>query len=69
MFDDSSYPHNEGSVSCAPPPTPTKNLNDNEANVAFMQHFIPFIDPDTANLFDPSQCPENTLKYIILKVR
>jgi hypothetical protein len=69
MFDDSSYDHHDSSASSAQAPPPADNVNEDEADAAFMQQFLPFIDPDAANPFDPSRFSEDTMKYVHPKAR
>jgi hypothetical protein len=64
MFDDSSYDHHDWPASSVHAPPPAENVNKDEADVAFMQQFLPFIDPDAADPFDPSRFSEDTMKYV-----
>ena len=34
-----------------------------------MQHYLPFIDPDAADPFDPSKFSKDTIKYIHLQAK
>ena len=40
------------------------NSNKDEADATFMQQGLPFIDLNAANLFDPSQFSDDTMKYV-----
>ena len=48
---------------------PADNANEDEADAAFMQQVLPFIDPDAADSFDPSRFSEDTMKYVHHKAR
>ena len=69
MFENSSYTHHDWSVSSVLAPPPAENVNKDEANAVFIEPFLPFIGPDAANLFDPSQFSEDTTQYVDPKTR
>ena len=64
MFDDSSYDHHDSFASSAEAPLLSDNVNKDEADATFMQQGLPFIDLNAANLFDPSQFSDDTMKYV-----
>ena len=45
-------------------PEPAEQSNDDEADAAFMRQFLPHIDPDADDPFDPSKFDEERMKYV-----
>ena len=46
-----------------------ENENEDEVNIECIQHYVPFINPDAANPFNPSRFSEDTMKYVHSKAR
>ena len=47
-------------------PKSAEQSNDDEADAAFMRQFLPHIDPNADNPFDPSKFDEDLMRYVKL---
>ena len=43
-------------------PKPVEQFNDDEADAAFMRQFLPHIDPNAVDPFDPSKFDEERME-------